>query len=131
MTPRPLILSIALCLATTAAGITVRFAPLGLPLVVTKYGGSMLWALMIYWIVSAAAGRWRVARVALLSGGIAAAVEFFKLYRSPGMDAFRGTLPGVLLLGRYFSVWDIVAYCVAIGLGAWVDHCWRRRLANG
>jgi hypothetical protein len=56
------------------------------------------------------------------SGTIATGVEFFKLYRSQGMDAFRLTLPGTLLLGRYFSVWDIVAYWLAIALAALLDN---------
>jgi Protein of unknown function (DUF2809) len=126
MTPRPLTLSFALCFATIVAGIVIRFAPIGLPATVVKYGGSMLWALMIYWIVSTMLGRWRVETAALIAGLIATAVEFFKLYRSPGMDAFRLTLPGILVLGRYFSVWDIVAYWIAIGAGAWLDRSMRR-----
>lgn len=126
MTPRPLLHSFALCFATMVAGIAIRFASLGLPAGVVKYGGSMLWALMIYWVVSTVLGRWTVASVGLIAGTVSTAVEFFKLYRSPGMDAFRGTLPGVLLLGRYFSVWDIVAYWVAIGVGVWVDRRIRR-----
>jgi hypothetical protein len=101
-------------------------APLGLPAVVVKYGGSMLWAAMIYWVVSAVCSRWRLASAGLVAGAIATAVEFFKLYHSPGMDAFRLTLPGMILLGRYFSVRDIVAYWVAIGLAAWVDGSIRR-----
>ncbi len=62
----------------------VRMAPLGLPPFIVKYGGSMMWALMIYWIVSALFARWRLLRVALISGAIAAAVEFLKLYHAPG-----------------------------------------------
>ena len=60
MTPRPLKSSLALFLVTVIAGLAVRMAPLGLPAVVVKYGGSMLWAVMIYWIVSAALPRWRL-----------------------------------------------------------------------
>jgi hypothetical protein len=93
---------------------------------VVKYAGSTLWALMIYWIVSTVLPTWRLSSVALLSGLIATAVEFFKLYRSPGMDAFRLTLPGTLLLGRYFSVWDIVAYWIAIMIGVFLDTRIRR-----
>jgi len=89
----------------------------GLPWVVVKYGGSMLWAVMIFWIFSALAPQWPLARVALLSGTVATAVEVFKLYRSPGMDAFRLTLAGKLMLGRFFSGWDIAAYWVAIAGG--------------
>jgi hypothetical protein len=106
---------------TVMAGLAVRMAPLGLPAVVVKYGGSMLWAVMIYWIVSAALSRWRLPVVGLVAGAVATAVEFFKLYHSPGMDAFRLTLPGMFLLGRFFSVRDIMAYWVAIGAAAWLD----------
>jgi carbon starvation protein CstA len=127
MPSRPLLLSLALMLATITAGLAVRFAPLGLPLFVVKYGGSTLWALMVYWIISALLPSWRFLPVALLAGTLATAVEFFKLYHSPALDAFRLTLPGVLLLGRYFSVWDIVAYWLAIVIGAFVDQRIRRR----
>ncbi len=126
MTARPQRLSAALLLLTVAAGAGVRFARAGLPGVVVKYGGSMLWALAIYWVVSTVLPRVRVAAGAGIAGTIATAVEFFKLYRSPGVDAFRATLPGILLLGRYFSVWDLVAYWVAICAGAWLDVRIRR-----
>jgi hypothetical protein len=126
MKPRTLRSSLALFLATVMAGLAVRMAPLGLPAVVVKYGGSMLWAVMIYWIVSAALARWRLPVVGLIAVAIATAVEFFKLYHSPAMDAFRLTLPGMILLGRYFSVRDIGAYWVAIGLAAWLDGGIRR-----
>lgn len=118
---RPLILSLALVLLTVAAGLVIRFAPLGLPSFIVKYGGSTLWALMIYWIVSALLPSWRLLKVALLTGAFTAAIEFFKLYHSPTLDAFRLTLPGVLLLGRSFSVWDIIAYWLAISIGVFSD----------
>jgi hypothetical protein len=121
MKPRPLKTSLALFLVTVMAGLAVRMAPLGLPVVVVKYGGSMLWAVMIYWVVSAALARWCLPMVGLIAGATATGVEFFKLYHSPAMDAFRLTLTGMILLGRYFSVRDIVAYWVAIGLAVWVD----------
>jgi hypothetical protein len=58
----------------------------------------------------------------VLAGVLATAVEFAKLYHSSMVDAFRLTLPGIVLLGRYFSVWDIVAYWIGISLGAFVDR---------
>lgn len=125
MPSRPLLLSLALMLVTITAGLAVRFAPLGLPLFVVKYGGSMLWALMVYWIISALLPSWRLLTVALLAGTLATAVEFFKLYHLPMLDAFRLTLPGVLLLGHFFSVWDIGAYWLAIVIGAFADKALR------
>jgi hypothetical protein len=126
MMRRPRMHSLALLLVTVAAGLAVRLVPLGLPAFVVKYGGSTLWALMIYWIVSTLFPTLRLLTAASISGCIATAVEFFKLYHSPGMDAFRLTLPGMLLFGRYFSAWDILAYWIAILFGVLVDRRLRR-----
>jgi hypothetical protein len=76
---------------------------------------------MIYWIVSSLLPLWRMFSVALLAGLLATTIEVFKLYHSPALDAFRLTIPGILLLGRIFSGWDIVAYLLAITAGAFVD----------
>ena len=125
MRARPLTLSVGLMLATMAAGLVVRFAHLGLPPFVVKYGGSTLWALMIYWVVSTVLPTWRIPNVVLLTGTVETAIEFLKLYYTPTLDAFRLTLPGIILLGRVFSAWDILAYWLAIAIGAVVD--WRLR----
>jgi hypothetical protein len=114
-----------LAVVTIAAGLTVRFVPLGLPPFFVKYAGSMLWALMIYWIVSTLLGGARLIAAAATSGLIATAVECVKLYHTPSLDAFRRTLPGIVLLGRYFSSRDIVAYWIAILAGALVDRTFR------
>ena len=127
-TGRSLLISFVLMASTIVAGLAVRFAHLGLPAFVVKYGGSTMWALMIYWIVSALLPFWRITTVALLAGTVATSVESLKLYHSPGLDAFRLTLPGIVLLGRFFSVWDIVAYWAAISIGAVVDCRLRRPL---
>lgn len=112
----------ALIFATVAAGLAIRFVHVGLPPLVMKYGGSMLWALTMYWIVSTLLPSCRIVTAALVSAVLAAAVELFKLYHSPGMDAFRHTTPGILLLGRIFSGWDIAAYWLAIVAGAFADR---------
>lgn len=124
---RPLAHSLGLMFLTVVAGLVTRFAPLGLPHYVVKYGGSMLWALMIYWIVSTLLPARRLLPVALLSGAIATTVEFAKLCHTPALDAFRLTLPGILLLGRFFSFWDIVAYWFAVSIGAYIDGALIRR----
>ena len=119
---RPLALSALMIVATIAAGLTIRVAPLGLPNAFVKYGGSLLWALLIYWIVSSVRPLWQLMRGALVSSAIAFCVELFKLYHMPLLDAFRLTLPGKLLLGRVFSLWNLVAYAVAIIVGVLADH---------
>jgi len=125
--PRPVWLSLLLIAATIGAGLALRMAPLGLPRFVVKYGGSTMWALMIYWLVTTLLPSLRIFYAAPLAGGIATAVEFFKLYRSPAIDAFRITLAGTLLLGRYFSFKDIAAYWIAIAIGCAIDFRLCRR----
>ena len=127
---RSLALSSALIGGTALTGLAIRFVRFGLPQSVVKYGGSMLWALMVYWIASTLLRRRQVLLVAIISGAVATAVEFFKLYRAPELDAFRLTLPGILVLGRVFSAWDILAYWAAIGMGAGIDLSIRQRSAG-
>jgi hypothetical protein len=127
MPPRRFANSLALSLVTIAAGLIVRVAPLDLPEFVTKYGGSMLWALMIYWICSTALATARLPTVTAVSGLTATGIECIKLYHAPWLDAFRLTIPGILLLGRYFSFRDLVAYWIAISLGAFLDGRFLRR----
>jgi hypothetical protein len=107
---------------TMISGLVIRFVHFGLPPLIVKYGGSMLWALMIYWVVSTLLPSVRLCSVALLTVGIATTVEFFKLYHAPALDSFRLTIPGILLLGRFFSAWDILAYWIAIVAGVLLDR---------
>ena len=119
---RPLALSFVLILATMVTGLAIRFTRFGMPYVIVKYGGSMLWALMIYWIVSALLPSLRLPLVASISATLTTAVELFKLHHSPALDAFRLTIPGMLLLGRFFSIWDVLAYWIAILIGVLIDR---------
>jgi hypothetical protein len=121
MRPRPFLLSLVLLLVTIAAGLAVRMVPLDLPPLLEKYGGSMLWALAIYWLVSTILSRGGLITPVMVSGLVATAVELLKLYHTPDLEAFRSTLPGTLLLGRIFSFADIAAYWIAITVGALVD----------
>jgi hypothetical protein len=103
------------------AGIAWRMAPLHLPQFLFKYGGSVLWAAMVFWIVAALLPRQTPAKAALLAGLIAAAVELSRLHHAPMLDAFRLTLAGKLILGRVFAVSDIAAYWLAIAVAAAID----------
>jgi len=89
--------------------------------VLVKFGGSMLWAAMVYWIFAAIRPAAAARSIAINAGLFCALIEFFKLYHAPVLDAFRRTLAGALLLGRYFSWWDIAAYLDAIALAAAID----------
>jgi hypothetical protein len=123
-TPGALLVRAWLCLTIVASGLALRgfgFG-LGLPAFVVKYGGSMLWATMVFFLVAMAArtrSRWSVA---LISAAIAVCVELFRLVHTPWLDDFRMTMAGALLLGRIFSAWDLLAYGVGIVLGMLLDY---------
>jgi hypothetical protein len=112
-----------LCLSIMIIGLALRGFGfrLGLPGFVVKYGGSVLWATMVFFLVAMAArarSRWSVA---VISAAIAVGVELFRLVHAPWLDDFRLTMAGALLLGRIFSAWDMLAYGVGIVLGVLLD----------
>jgi hypothetical protein len=126
-TSRQRFIDLLLAALTICAGLVLRRVPMGLPVLAVKYGGSLLWAAMVYWLAASLRPAWRPAEVGFVSALFAALVEFFKLYHTPMLDAFRRTVAGTLLLGRYFSLWDIAAYCVSILFAAWIDNRLLRR----
>lgn len=109
-----------------AAGIGVRYLPLGLPREVVKYAGSVLWGAMVYGLVAFLRPTTAVGRLASAALALAVLVELFRLIQTPELDAFRLTLAGQLLLGRIFSAWNILAYAVGIGLAGALDAGIRR-----
>lgn len=104
--------------AIIIAGLVWRKADLGLPFFAWKYGGSALWGAMVFLLVRLWQPHAALRSVVIASMLIAAAVEFSRLYETPWLDEFRLTLAGQLLLGRVFSVWNVVAYAVGIGAAA-------------
>ncbi|GEP02068.1 DUF2809 domain-containing protein [Methylobacterium oxalidis] len=99
------------------AGLVLRLVPWGLPLRVHHVGGGILWGAMLFLLAAALRPRGWGERAALAAAFLAAtAIELFRLYRSPGLDAFRLTLAGQLLLGRIFSAWNLLSYAAGIAL---------------
>jgi Protein of unknown function (DUF2809) len=119
---------LGLALATIVAGLILRLVPLGLPFFVTKYGGSVLWAAMVYLLLAGLWPRREPWVLGLIACVFATLVELSRLYHTPGLDAFRLTLAGALLLGRVFSRWHFPIYWIAIALTAELDVMARRRV---
>ena len=118
-----MIARICAVLAVIATGLALRRygLGLGLPASVVKYGGSMLWGTMVFFLAAIPASgqpRWKIA---LISISIAICVELFRLVHAPWLDEFRLTTAGALLLGRVFSPWNMLAYGVGIMLGMMLD----------
>lgn len=116
-------------MAVIAAGLTLRLTgyDVGLPYVLVKYGGSLLWGMMVFWVVGALFPALSVIRVALVALVVALLTEFSRLYHTPWLDEFRLQLLGALLLGRIFSWLNIFAYVIGIALAALVE----RRVTEG
>jgi hypothetical protein len=110
--------------AVILSGLALRGfgAGLGLPSSLVKYGGSLLWGTMVFFLVAIPAHGLSRGRVVLIAAAITIGVELFRLVHAPWLDAFRLTLPGALLLGRIFSLWNMLAYGFGIALGMWLDR---------
>ncbi|MEI9981635.1 MAG: DUF2809 domain-containing protein [Edaphobacter sp.] len=111
-----------LLLITIPIGLATRFLPLHLPWFLYKYLGSTLWAAALYWFLAALLPKLRPQALAALAILIATLLELTRLIPIAPIDAFRLTLPGRILLGRYFSLKNIAAYILAIAITAILDH---------
>jgi hypothetical protein len=115
---------ICLCLGIIVAGLALRHfgLSLGIPAFIVKYAGSLLWGTMVFFLVAIASSRRSRLKIASVSAAIAVGVELLRLLHTPLLDAFRLTLAGALLLGRIFSMWDIIAYVAGIWLALLLDR---------
>jgi hypothetical protein len=113
-----------LCVLIITCGLALRGLGLGLglPSFLVKYGGSLLWGAMVFFLVAIAARRLSRWAIALVAAAIAVGVELFRLVHAPWLDAFRLTLAGALLLGRIFSPWNLLAYGAGIALAGLLDR---------
>jgi hypothetical protein len=101
--------------------------PLGLSPFWFKDGGSALWAMALYWLIACCFPRYSSAGLAVGTAVVAALLEYSRLWQLASLDAFRLTLAGRLLLGRYFSLKNIVAYWLGVALAAALDRWLVRR----
>ena len=93
-----------------------------LPSFLGEYSGDVLWALMLFLVVSfVLAGRPLFQRC-LVSLVLAYAVEVGQLYHAPWIDGIRSTTLGGLVLGFGFLWSDLVCYLVGIAAGMLADR---------
>src|SRR5258708_2025608 len=97
-----LVIRACLCLAIILSGLALRGfgRGLGLPAVFVKYGGSVLWGTMVFFLVAIIASGLSRRSIALISAAIAVGVELFRLVHAPWLDAFPVTTASALLLRR-------------------------------
>ena len=102
---------------TMLVGLASRRFRQHLPSFLGEYSGDVLWALMLFLVVSfVLAGRPLVQRC-IISLVLAFAVEVSQLYHAPWIDGIRSTTLGGLVLGFGFLWSDLVCYLVGIAAG--------------
>jgi hypothetical protein len=79
--------------------------------------GDVLWALMVYLIVSAILIATPLKQVVFISLLFCFAIEFSQLYQAEWINNLRRTLPGRLILGQGFLWGDLLAYTLGVGMG--------------
>ena len=118
---------LAIAVACIAFGLLVRTPALGLPREIAKYGGSVLWAAMVYFGLRVIVPRWPIVVTAALAATVAALGEATQLLSIPWFDSLRATTLGHLIFGRTFAFEDIGAYWIGILVAACGEALGRRR----
>jgi hypothetical protein len=103
------------------AGLLTRGAIPGLPAAIAKYCGAVIWGGMIYAAMACLMPKQSVVRTAIAAALVTTGVELSQLWHTGTLDAFRRTTIGVLLIGRFFSWWDVVSYLIGIAAVAVFD----------
>ncbi len=109
-------------IVTMLVGLASRRYRQHLPSFIGEYSGDVLWALMLFLVVSFIfAGRLILQRSGI-SLALAFAVEVSQLYHAPWIDSVRSTTLGRLVLGFGFLWTDLVCYLVGITVGALTEY---------
>lgn len=116
---------LVLALLVMGLGLVSRVKAFAWPAFVGAYVGDVLWALMVFLLLRAAAPKLPGSRLALAALAFSFAVEFSQLSHAPWLVAARRTLPGRLVLGQGFLWSDLACYAVGVLLGLLVDRAMR------
>ena len=113
---------VGLAAATIAVGLWVHIGASPLGADARDVLGDALWAVMIMWLVAAAAPRTPLVTRAVVALGICIAVELSQLIHTSSIDALRSTTLGHLVLGSGFDPRDLIAYAVGVAAAALLER---------
>lgn len=117
----------ALLCATILLGLATRAKPAAFPALIATYGGDVLWAAMVVWLLAVLRPAATPRSIGLLAFSFATSVELSQLYRAPWIDAIRSMRVGALVLGQGFLWGDLVCYALGVMLAIVVDAAIIRR----
>ena len=116
-----------LAIVTMLVGLASRRYRPHLPSFIGEYSGDVLWALMLFLIVSFLLASRPLFQRCVVSLVLALAVELSQLYHAPWIDGIRSTTLGGLVLGFGFLWSDLVCYFVGISAGAFMERTVQRK----
>jgi len=119
--------SVGLCLLVVTLGLCCRLAPLGLPLIVRKWSGSILWGAMFWFLALLLTGGKSLRRTLLLAALGAGASECIKLAHCEALETLRRNSVGHFLLGQQFSWLNLIAYITGIAFALAATRALRAR----
>ena len=116
-----------LLLGTVALGLASRRYAAVLPAFVATYAGDVLWASMVFWVLTLLRPNGEGRHLAAIAFAIAVMVEVSQRYHAPWLDALRASPLGALALGQGFLWSDIACYLLGVVLAAVLDWMLRTR----
>lgn len=96
-----------------------------LPPIISKYGGDVLWALMVFFMLGFLFVKMKTRYIAFISTVFSYLIEVSQLYHAPWIDNLRQTTLGGLVLGFGFLWSDILCYTMGIIIGVIIELCYR------
>lgn len=92
-----------------------------LPEIISLYSGDILWALMVFLIISFIFNKKSTIFTIAWAIIFSYSIEISQLYHAPWIDAIRNTTLGSLILGFGFLWSDLVCYTIGILIGIVID----------
>lgn len=99
---------------TIVTGLLVRLKKAWFPEIVNLYLGDVLYAFMMFYIVSFIVPNKALLYRSIIALVICYCIEFAQLYDAEWINCIRATLPGRLVLGSGFLWSDLLAYLIGI-----------------
>ncbi len=123
-------LYIVLSVPTIFIGLFPRSQLVPLPILISKYAGDTMWALMVFWCLCIFKPHWKTLKISLFTILFSFAIEFSQFYHAPWIDSLRKTIVGGLILGFGFKLSDLVCYSVGVLVGIFIDYLLLKSIDN-
>lgn len=112
---------------TIATGLFVRIKQAWFPDIINLYLGDILYAFMMYYIISFITIYKSWTFRSLFALIICYSIEISQLYQAVWINEIRQTIPGRFILGSGFLWSDLLAYSIGIFTAVLMDNLWLSR----